>query len=124
MPPACRGSATAGGHRPATRPCSRSRPAPWRPPLTDDERAYIERRTQAIRDLAALLVRSSRAWQRARLRDGADVTADARRRAAAVAKAREELESTTGVGAVDEIERLRSRIRTDTPVDEDAGDVS
>lgn len=92
-----------------------------RPPLTDDERAYIERRTQAIRDLAALLVRSSRAWQRARLRDGTDVTADARRRAAAVAKAREELEATTGVGAVEEIERLRARIGRDGPGDEDAG---
>jgi hypothetical protein len=92
-----------------------------RPPLTDDERAYIERRTQAVRDLAALLVRTSRAWQRARLRDDVDVTVDARRRAAAVAKAREELEATTGVGAVEEIERLRSRIAAEGPAGEDAG---
>lgn len=93
-----------------------------RPPLTEDERAYIERRTQAIRDLAALLMRTSRAWQRAKMRDDVDVTADARRRAAAVAKAREELEATTGVGAVEEIERLREQLRIDGPVDEDPGD--
>jgi hypothetical protein len=82
-----------------------------RPPLTDEERAYVERRTRAIRDLAAQLMKASRAWQRARLHDPTDVTADARARAAAVVKAREELEAGAGVGAVDELERLRAQLR-------------
>ena len=83
-----------------------------RPPLSDEEREYVERRTRAIRDLTAQIVRGSRAWQRARMRDDADVTQGARERAAAVARAREELEAGTGVGAVDELERLRTRLRT------------
>jgi hypothetical protein len=82
-----------------------------RPPLSDEEREYVERRTKAIRDLTAQIVRGSRAWQRARMRDDADVTEGARERAAAVARAREELEVGTGVGAVDELERLRTRLR-------------
>ena len=82
-----------------------------RPPLSDEEREYVERRTRAIRDLTAQMVRASRAWQRARMRDDVDVTQGARERAAAVARAREELEAGTGVGAVDELERLRANLR-------------
>ncbi len=89
-----------------------------RPPLSGEEREYVERRTRAIRDLTAQIVRGNRAWQRARMRDDADVTQGARERAAAVAKAREELEAGTGVGAVDELERLRTRLRDGDP---DAG---
>ena len=88
-----------------------------RPPLSDEEREYVERRTKAIRDLTAQIVRGSRAWQRARMRDDTDVTEGARERAAAVARAREELEAGTGVGAVDELERLRTHLR-----DGDSGD--
>ncbi|MEI7742470.1 MAG: hypothetical protein WCK58_01835 [Chloroflexota bacterium] len=84
-----------------------------RPPLTDEERAYVERRTRAIRDLASQLLKVSRAWQRSRLADGADVTAEALERAAAVVKAREALEAGAGVGAVDELERIRARLRGD-----------
>jgi hypothetical protein len=87
-----------------------------RPPLSDEERQYVERRTRAIRDLTAEIIRGNRAWQRARMRDDADVTEGARERAAAVAKAREELEAGTGVGAVDELERLRGRLRGGDPV--------
>ena len=86
-----------------------------RPPLSDEECEYVERRTRAIRDLTAQLVRGSRAWQRARMRDDADVTEGARERAAAVARAREELETGTGVGAVDELERLREQLREGMP---------
>jgi hypothetical protein len=82
-----------------------------RPPFTDEERAYVERRTKAVRDLAVQLVKSSRAWQRVRLQDGSDVTAEARERATAVVRAREALEAGTGTGAVDELERLRSQLR-------------
>lgn len=82
-----------------------------RPPLSEEERDYVERRTRAIRDLTAQIVRGSRAWSRARMRDDAGVTEVARERAAAVARAREELEAGTGVGAVDELERLRARLR-------------
>ncbi len=88
-----------------------------RPPLSDEEREYVERRTRAIRDLTAQIVRGSRAWQRARMRDDTDVTEGARERAAAVARAREELEAGTGVGAVDELERLRTRLRSGNPED-------
>lgn len=86
-----------------------------RPPVSDEEREYVERRTRAIRGLTADLVERSRAWQRAAVRDDADVTEGARERAAAVAKAREELETGTGVGAVDELERLRARLRDGDP---------
>ena len=86
-----------------------------RPPLSNEEREYVERRTRAIRDLTAQIIRGSRAWQRARMRDDADVTEGARERAAAVARAREELETGTGVGAVDELERLRARLRDADP---------
>ena len=82
-----------------------------RPPLNDEERAYIERRTGAIRDLAGQLMKTSRAWQRARLHDGTDVTAEAREHAAAIVQAREALEADTGVGALDELERIRTQLR-------------
>jgi hypothetical protein len=82
-----------------------------RPPLTDEERGYVERRTQAIRDLAAQLMRASRSWQRSRMRDGTDVTAEARERAAAVVRAREDLEAGTGAGAIDELARIKSQLR-------------
>jgi hypothetical protein len=86
-----------------------------RPPLNDEERDYVERRTKAIRDLASQLLRTSRAWQRERLQDTTDLTAEARERAAAVVKARQALESGAGVGAVDELERIRARLREDAP---------
>ncbi len=86
-----------------------------RPPLSTEEREYVERRTRAIRDLTAQIIRGSRAWQRARMRDDADVTEGVRERAAAVARAREELETGTGVGAVDELERLNARLRDGNP---------
>lgn len=82
-----------------------------RPPLTDDERAYVERRTRAIRDLTAQLVKANQAWQRTRLRDDAVDAETVRLRASAVTRAREELESTAGVGAVDELERLRTMLQ-------------
>jgi len=84
-----------------------------RRPLTAEERAYVERRTKAIRDLASQLLRASRAWQRSRLADGVDVTAAARERAAAVVLAREALEAGAGVGAVDELERLSAQLRAE-----------
>ena len=88
-----------------------------RPPLTDEERAYVDRRTQAIRDLTAQLSRTNQVWRRSRLHDPEDVTQEARDHAAAVAKAREELESATGSSAVDELERLRASIGTEEPRD-------
>jgi hypothetical protein len=84
-----------------------------RSPLTEEEREYVERRTRAIRDLTAQLVKANRARERARLRDQIDATEPARARASAVARAREELEATTGLGAVDELERLRAQLRAD-----------
>jgi hypothetical protein len=79
-----------------------------RPPLSDEELAYVDRRSEAIGDLTAQLAKSYNARGRAyRNATERDVTQDARERAAAVAKAREELESTTGVGAVQDLERLR-----------------
>jgi hypothetical protein len=95
-----------------------------RPPLSNEERDYVERRTRAIRDLTAQIIRGSRAWQRARMRDDVDVTEGARERAAAVARAREELETGTGVGAVDELERLRARLRDGDPGTGDPGSVA
>lgn len=95
-----------------------------RPPLTDEERAYVERRTRAVRDLAAQLVKASRAWQRVRLHDGTDVTAEARERAAAVVQAREALEAGSGAGAVDELERLRTELRDATMQDDLGSDGS
>lgn len=82
-----------------------------RPPLTDEERAYVERRTKAIRDLTSQLLKASRSWQRARLAAGEDVTAEARERAAAVVRAREALEAAAGVGAVEELDRIRAQLR-------------
>jgi hypothetical protein len=84
-----------------------------RPPLTDEERAYVERRTRAVRDLTSLLLRTSRAWQRGRLGDGTDVTAEARERAAAIVRAREDLEQSAGVGSVDELDRLARQLDED-----------
>jgi len=88
-----------------------------RPPLTDEERAYVDRRTQAIRDLTAQLSRTNRVWRRGRMRDPEDATQDARERAAAVARARQELESATGTGAVEELERLRTSLSAEEPRD-------
>ncbi|HEY5628266.1 MAG TPA: hypothetical protein VIR16_02035, partial [Candidatus Limnocylindrales bacterium] len=84
-----------------------------RAPLTNEERTYVERRTKAVRDLASQLLRTSRRWQQARLRDAADLTAEARERAAAVVQAREALEGGAGIGALDELERIRERLRED-----------
>lgn len=90
-------------------------------PLSDAERRYVERRTKAIRDLAAQLIRTSRAGRRASIRDDAGTAAEIRRRAA-VARARVELEATTGVGAVEDMERLRARLQVDGPADGAQGD--
>ena len=79
-----------------------------RPPLTDEERAYVDRRTLAIRDLTAQLSRTYRVWRRGRQLEQQDATQEARDRAAAVANARAELEATTGTGAVEELARLRA----------------
>ena len=79
-----------------------------RAPLTDEERAYVDRRTLAIRDLTAQLSRTYRVWRRGRHLEQQDVTQEARDHAAAVATARAELEASTGTGAVEELERLRA----------------
>jgi protein-S-isoprenylcysteine O-methyltransferase Ste14 len=73
-----------------------------RTPTTDEERAYVDRRTAAIRDLTAQLSRRYRDWQRSR--PAAEPMAD---KTAAVVRARDELEAATGTGAVTELERLR-----------------
>ena len=83
--------------------------------LTDEERAYVDRRTQAIRDLTAQLSRTNRVWRRSRLPDPQDVTQEERDHAAAVANARQELESATGSSAVDELERLRTSLSGEEP---------
>jgi hypothetical protein len=83
-----------------------------RPPLTEEELAYVDRRTEAVRDLTVALVAANRRWHRIVLQDWEDSTADARRRAAAVVRAREELESKTGVGAVEELQRLEAELRS------------
>jgi hypothetical protein len=73
-----------------------------RTPQTEDEQAYIDRRTAAVRDLSAELSKRYRGWRRRRLiRSGPpDETA-------AVVRARNELEAVTGTGAVPELRRLR-----------------
>jgi hypothetical protein len=81
-----------------------------RAPLTADERAYVDQRTHAIRDLSARLGAASRTRARRLAHGEPDPSEDARVRASAVVRARQELESTTGVSSIDEIERLRTQL--------------
>jgi hypothetical protein len=82
-----------------------------RRPVTGEERTYVERRTIAIRGLVLDLVDADRTWRRSMASQSAAGTETARERAAAVVRAREELEATAGVGAVDELDRLRAELR-------------
>jgi hypothetical protein len=73
-----------------------------RPPQTEDEHAYVDRRTAAIRDLTAELSKRYRGWRRRR-----QVRSTPMDQTAAVVRARNDLEAATGTGAVTELERLR-----------------
>jgi hypothetical protein len=80
------------------------------PPVTDAEVAYVEKRAVAIRDTTARLIRADRTYARARgataRTDEDETMAGRRRRADAVTRAREELESTHGMSSVDQLEAL------------------
>jgi len=85
-----------------------------RRPATDAERAYVGRRTEAMRNVTASLLHSGAL----RGTDGdADLTAPDSAARVAVVQARELLEADTGVGAVDELQRLDKRLRADGPAD-------
>lgn len=84
-----------------------------RPPITDAEIGYVEKRARAIRETAKQL-------RRTEAEDGGDRssgTADdetiaaRRRRADALIRAREELESTHGMGSVEELDTLHDLLR-------------
>jgi hypothetical protein len=79
-----------------------------RPPLVPEETSYVTRRTQAIRDLSADLLRAHRDWLDRRSADARD---RAERRAAAVVGAVEELQTPDRSSSVDQLERVSRVIR-------------
>lgn len=80
-----------------------------RPPVDDAERGYVDDRTAAIRDLTAALTRRQRSWRRRQRTPEADAR-QADERAAAIVRAREELEAATGSSSVAELDELRTRL--------------
>lgn len=78
-------------------------------PVADAEVDYVEKRTLAIRDITAQLVRARRASRLSTTETDA-VTEDRRRRATAVTEARVELESATHLGSLDQLQTLTTQI--------------
>jgi hypothetical protein len=87
-------------------------------PVTDAEIAYVEKRTAAVRTASARLIRADRVRARARgartRADEDETMAQRRRRADAVTRAREELESTHRMSSVDQLEALNDVLRRET----------
>ena len=77
--------------------------------MTDVERTGIARRTTAIRDVAGTLLVALDREEGAAGAALADSDAAAR---AAVVQARELLDADSGVGAIDELQRIHDRLRT------------
>ena len=72
-------------------------------PVAAAETAYVRKRTRAIQDVTLGLARAHRAWVAARMEASIHATPADRQRATAVTQAREELESTTGLGSLDRL---------------------
>jgi len=72
-------------------------------PVAAEEDEYIRKRTKAIRHLTLQLERAHRVWVEARMDASIHVTPTDRQWASAVTRAREELESTTGLGSLDRL---------------------
>ncbi len=82
------------------------------PPLADAQVDYVRKRTAAIRDTTAQLRRANRAWSRAAQPAAAGPPlAERRRRAEAVARAREELEASDRLGSVHQLETVQELLR-------------
>jgi hypothetical protein len=74
---------------------------------------YVRKRTRALRGVAASLRAASSARARARQREDLQDEQAREQWAASVAEAREQLEASTGLGALAELEALRGRIRVE-----------
>ena len=74
-----------------------------RRPVAAAETEYVEKRTKAIRHLTLQLQRAHRTWVEARMDTSIHATPADRQWATAVTQAREELESTTGLGSLDRL---------------------
>jgi hypothetical protein len=79
-----------------------------RPPVVSEETSYVQRRTRAIRDLSADLLRAHRDWLDRRSAEARDRTT---RRATAVVGAVEELQAAHRASSVDQLERVSRVLR-------------
>ena len=79
-----------------------------RTPLVSEETSYVERRTRAIRDLSADLLRAYRDWLDRRSAEARDRTT---RRASAVVGAVEEMQATHHASSIDQLERVSRTLR-------------
>ena len=81
-----------------------------RRPTAAAEVDYVRRRARAIRSLATSLRAASSRKERARLREALEDSATRARWATAVAQAREQLDASTGLGSLAQLDALRQRI--------------
>lgn len=79
-------------------------------PVTEEEVDYVRKRTKAIKHVTVQLVRAHRAWVEAQMDASIHITQVDRQRATAVTLAREELESTTGLGSLDRLSEVKASL--------------
>ena len=83
-------------------------------PIVPAEVTYVDRRTQAIRDLTADVIAARRARTADEAADDAFLIDDRNARTTALAGARDELESSDALGSLSRLGDLRARLRTET----------
>jgi hypothetical protein len=81
------------------------------PPVAAAQVAYVTKRTDALRELTAQLLLTHRGWLEVRARDAQAQVEEQREWAGAVARARDDLETSSDLGAVARLRTLSSQVR-------------
>jgi hypothetical protein len=84
-----------------------------RQPLGAEETAYVKKRTSAIRGVTLQLKNAHRAWVESRMDAYGHATASERQWATAVTQAREELETTSRLGSLDQLAGVSSSLESE-----------